>query len=538
VLCETPSTLCGLVTVRAADFAALLSPESDSLSLPVGFAVAAGVGLGFAVVWLLTRQARRLAVTEAAQMVDVAKREAAVSAEEVKQKAEAEIQMRRAESNREFDRREIESELKLREIRSHEESLALLDFQLEQKQERLSRENAAVKQARDAMRALSKSLRKRLEGMASMDAEEIRKQLREEVMLECQDELRALRREILERSDQDVENEAKRILIAAMQRLASRPNNDITATIVQLPNEEMKGRIIGREGRNIKVFEAATGVTLLIDESPQMVLISSFDPVRREIARVALEGLVQDGRIHPASIEEFVKRAQEDVGVQATQAGEAAVQRLGINGLNPEVIKLLGRLKYRFSYTQNVLDHSVEVGFLCSLIASEVGLDPNLAKRAGLLHDIGKAVDGEYEGSHAHIGAEFIKRHGETPIVVNAVAAHHEEVNPETVYAGLVILADTVSAVRPGARAESMTNYLQRLERLEKLALSLEGVQQAYAIQAGREIRVVVSPQHVTDERARELAKTLRNRIEEELQYPSTIKITVIRESRYTETAT
>ncbi|MBL9190747.1 MAG: ribonuclease Y [Opitutaceae bacterium] len=538
VLCETPSTLCDLVTVRAADFAALLSPESDSLSLPVGFAVAAGVGLGFGVVWLLTRQARRLAVTEAAQMVDVAKREAAVSAEEVKQKAEAEIQMRRAESNREFDRREIESELKLREIRSHEESLALLDFQLEQKQERLSRENAAVKQARDAMRALSKSLRKRLEGMASMDAEEIRKQLREEVMLECQDELRALRREILERSDQDVENEAKRILIAAMQRLASRPNNDITATIVQLPNEEMKGRIIGREGRNIKVFEAATGVTLLIDESPQMVLISSFDPVRREIARVALEGLVQDGRIHPASIEEFVKRAQEDVGVQATQAGEAAVQRLGINGLNPEVIKLLGRLKYRFSYTQNVLDHSVEVGFLCSLIASEVGLDPNLAKRAGLLHDIGKAVDGEYEGSHAHIGAEFIKRHGETPIVVNAVAAHHEEVNPETVYAGLVILADTVSAVRPGARAESMTNYLQRLERLEKLALSLEGVQQAYAIQAGREIRVVVSPQQVTDERARELAKTLRNRIEEELQYPSTIKITVIRESRYTETAT
>jgi ribonuclease Y len=538
VLCATPSTLCDLVTVRAADFAALLSPESDSLSLPVGFAVAAGVGLGFGVVWLLTRQARRLAVTEAAQMVDVAKREAAVSAEEVKQKAEAEIQMRRAESNREFDRREIESELKLREIRSHEESLALLDFQLEQKQERLSRENAAVKQARDAMRALSKSLRKRLEGMASMDAEEIRKQLREEVMLECQDELRALRREILERSDQDVENEAKRILIAAMQRLASRPNNDITATIVQLPNEEMKGRIIGREGRNIKVFEAATGVTLLIDESPQMVLISSFDPVRREIARVALEGLVQDGRIHPASIEEFVKRAQEDVGVQATQAGEAAVQRLGINGLNPEVIKLLGRLKYRFSYTQNVLDHSVEVGFLCSLIASEVGLDPNLAKRAGLLHDIGKAVDGEYEGSHAHIGAEFIKRHGETPIVVNAVAAHHEEVNPETVYAGLVILADTVSAVRPGARAESMTNYLQRLERLEKLALSLEGVQQAYAIQAGREIRVVVSPQQVTDERARELAKTLRNRIEEELQYPSTIKITVIRESRYTETAT
>lgn len=481
---------------------------------------------------------RRMAGLQADQLLEVARREAAVAGEEAKQKAEAEIQARRTESNREFDRREIESEVKLREIRAHEESLALLDFQLEQRQERLTRENAALKQARDAMRALSKSLRQRLEGVAAMDAEEIRRQLREEVMLECQDELRALRRETLERSEQEVENQAKRIIIAAMQRLASKPNNDITATIVQLPSEEMKGRIIGREGRNIKVFEAATGVTLLIDESPQMVLISSFDPVRREIARVALEGLVQDGRIHPASIEEFVKRAKDEVDAHTQRAGEAAIEKLGINGLHPEVIKLLGRLKYRFSYTQNVLDHSVEVGFLCSLLASEIGLDPNLAKRAGLLHDIGKAVDGEYEGSHAHIGAEFIKRHGETPIVINAVAAHHEEVVPETVYAGLVILADTISAVRPGARAESMTNYLQRLERLEKLAMSIDGVHQAFAIQAGREIRVVVAPQQVSDERAREIAKTLRNRIEDELQYPSTIKVTVIRESRFTEVAT
>lgn len=524
--------------MRVADFAAILLAESTPMYLPLGVSLLGGAAAGLLIAWVLTRNLRRMAQEQAAQLIDVAKREAAVAGEEAKQRAEAEIQLRRAESNREFDRREIESEVKLREIRAHEESLALLDYQLEQKQERLARENAAVKQARDAMRALSKSLRKRLEGVASMDADEIRKQLREEVLLECQDELRALRREVLERSDQDIESEAKRILIAAMQRLASKPNNDITATIVHLPSEEMKGRIIGREGRNIKSFEAATGVTLLIDESPQMVLISSFDPVRREIARIALEGLVKDGRIHPASIEEFVKRARDDVDLHTQQAGEDAVQRLGINGLHPEIIKLLGRLKYRFSYTQNVLDHSVEVGFLCSLIASEAGLDPGLAKRAGLLHDIGKAVDGEYEGSHAHIGAEFVRRHGETPIVVNAVAAHHEEVKPETVYAGLVILADTISAVRPGARAESMTNYLQRLERLEKLALSQEGVQQAFAIQAGREIRVVVAPQQVTDEKARELAKTIRRRIEEELQYPSTIKVTVIRESRYTETAT
>ncbi len=515
-----------------------MAVESDLVDWSLPVALVLGIGLGFLVVWLATRHTRRIAHEQAAELIEVARREAAVAAEEMKQKAEGEIQDRRAELNREFDRREIESDVRLREIRAHEESLALLDYQFEQKQERLNRESAAVKQARDAIRAMSKSVRQRLEGVSQLDAEQIRRQLREEVMLECQDELRALRRATLEKSEQELQNEARRILISAMQRIASKPNNDLTATIIQLPSEEMKGRIIGREGRNIKSFESATGVTLLVDESPQMVLVSSFDPVRREVARVALEGLVKDGRIHPASIEEYVRRAQEEIDLTTTQAGEDAVARLNINGLHPEIIKLLGRLKYRFSYNQNVLDHSVETAFIASLIASEVGLDPNVAKRAGLLHDLGKAVPGELEGSHAIIGAEFIKRYGETPIVVNAVAAHHEEVKPETVYAGLVILADTVSAVRPGARAESTAGYMQRLDRLERLALALDGVQQAFAIQAGREIRVVVSPQEVTDDRARDLAKELRRRIEAELQYPSTIKITVIRESRFTETAT
>ncbi len=523
--------------VPVVDFAMLLA-ESDAVEWALVAQFLVGGALGFGVVWAITRNARRVARQNAAELVEVAKREAAVAAQEVKQRADEDISEKRAETNREFDRREIEMDVKLREIRAHEESLALLDYQLEQRQERLIREGTAIKQARDAMRDLSRSLRKRLEGVAHMDAEDIKKQLRDEVMLESQDELRSLRREMLERSEQEVQSQAKRILITAMQRLASQPNNDITATIVHLPSEEMKGRIIGREGRNIKAFEASTGVTLLIDESPQMVLISSFDPVRREVARVALDSLVKDGRIHPASIEEFVKRAQEEIELHTTEAGEAAVAKLNINGLHPEIIKLLGKLKYRFSYTQNMLDHSIEVGFLASMLASEVGLDANIAKRAGLLHDVGKSVDGEYEGSHATVGAEFIKRYGETPIVVNAVASHHEEVKPETVYAGLVILADTISAARPGARAESMTNYLQRLERLEKLAFTLEGVQQAFAIQAGREIRVVVKPDIVTDEKARELAKTLRRRIEEELQYPSTIKITVIREQRFTETAT
>ena len=526
-----------MTTGTVADFALLLA-ESDPFDWSLPVALIVGGAIGFLVVWAFTKHTRRVAHEQAAELMEVARREAAVAAEELKQKAEADIQEKRAELNREFDRREIEIDVRLREIRAHEESLALLDYQLEQRQERLNRENAAIKQARDAIRALSKSVRKRLEGVSQMDADEIRRQLREEVLLECQDELRALRRATLEKSEQELQNEARRILIASMQRIASKPNNDLTATIIQLPNEDMKGRIIGREGRNIKAFESATGVTLLIDESPQMVLLSSFDPVRREIARSALEALIKDGRIHPASIEEFVKRAKEEIDLVTTQAGEDAVAKLNINGLHPEIIKLLGKLKYRFSYNQNVLDHSIETAFLASLIASEVGLDANVAKRAGLLHDIGKAVPGELEGSHAMIGAEFIKRFGETPIVVNAVAAHHEEVRPETVYAGLVILADTLSAVRPGARAESMTSYIQRLGRLEKLALSLEGVQQAFAIQAGREIRVVVSPNEVTDDRAREIAKELRRRIEAELQYPSTIKITVIRESRFTETAT
>jgi ribonuclease Y len=523
--------------VSAADFAFLIA-ESDPFDWSLAAALVAGGAIGYLVVWVFTRHARRVAHEQAAGLIEVAQREAAVAAEEIRQKAEAELQEKRAELNREFDRREIESEVRLREIRAHEESLALLDYQLEQRSERLNRENAAIRQARDAIRALSKSVRQRLEGVSQMDAEGIRKALREEVLLECQDELRALRRETMEKSEQELQTESRRIIIAAMQRVASKPNTDLTSTLVSLPTEDMKGRIIGREGRNIKAFEAATGVTLLIDESPQTVMISSFDPVRREIARVALEGLVKDGRIHPASIEEFVKRAQEEIELSTTQAGEEAVTKLNINGLHPEIIKLLGKLKFRFSYNQNVLDHSVETASLASMLASEVGLDPNVAKRAGLLHDIGKAASGDLEGSHAHIGAEFIKRFGETPIVVNAVAAHHEEVKPETVYAGLVILADTISATRPGARAESIAGYLQRLGRLEKLALAIEGVQQAFAIQAGREIRVVVSPQTVTDDRAREIAKELRKQIEAELQYPSTIKITVIREQRFTETAT
>ncbi len=342
----------------------------------------------------------------------------------------------------------------------------------------------------------------------------------------------------MDRSEADLKAEAKRVLLAVMQRMASQPAHDVTATIVQLPNDEMKGRIIGREGRNIKAFEASTGVTLLIDESPNMVLISSFDPVRREVAKIALQALVADGRIHPASIEDQVHRAQAEINTHVLAAAEEAVQKLKLSGIHPEILQVLGRLQFRHSFAQNVLDHSIEVAQFASLIASELGLDPQLAKRAGLLHDLGKAIEAELEGSHAHIGAEFARRFGEAPVIVNAIAAHHEEVKPESLYAGIVVLADTLSAVRPGARAESMAAYIERLQRLERIALDLPGVQQAYAIQAGREVRVVVAPGAVGDSEAREIATKIRQRIEDELQYPSTIKITVIREQRFTETAT
>ncbi len=527
-----------MMTVIAATKPVLQSAAAEPYLWALIAAGLVGVAAGFVAVWFIMRQTRRLAEQSARSHLELAKREAAVASQELVSQAEEKIRSREAELNRDLDRRKIEIEMMLREIRSHEESLALLDYQLEQRQERLVREADAIKQARVALRNLSKSLRKRLEGVASLDGEEIRKQLRDEVTFECQEELRALRKELLEKSEQDVVQEGKRILVATMQRLASQPNNDITATLVQLPSEEMKGRIIGREGRNIKSFEAATGTTLLIDESPLMVLVSSFDPVRREVAKIALEALLKDGRIHPASIEEFVGRARQELDLHVAQLGEAAVDQLKISGLHPEIIKLLGKLRFRFSYTQNVLDHSVEVAQLCSMLASEIGLEPHVAKRAGLLHDIGKSIEGEYEGSHALIGADFIRRYGETTIVVNAVAAHHAEVKPETIYAGLVILADAISASRPGARAEPMTSYIERLGRLEKLAMTMPGVQQAFAIQAGREVRVVVQPSVVTDEQAQQLAKNLRLKIEQELDYPSTIKITVIREQRYTETAT
>lgn len=504
---------------------------SAVLALFAGFGAAYGLG------WLLTRHARKRVQKDAASIVGIAKREAEVVAKESASKLQLELDDKRSHFERESRRMEMEMEVRLSEIRTHEESLAGLDHELRLREKNIELELEEVQASKGNLLEMSGNMQRTMANLASMDVEEIKRELREQVELECNDALGRMRKDILERSETDLNREANRTLLAAMQRIASKPSSEMSASIVQLPNDDMKGRIIGREGRNIKCFETATGTTLLIDESPQMVLISSFDPVRREIAKAALEGLVKDGRIHPATIEEFVGAARLDVDGIIEKAGDAAISQLKISRMHPEIVTLLGKLKFRTSYSQNVLEHSVEVAMLCSIIASELGLDPNLAKRAGLLHDLGKAIDGEYEGSHAIVGADFVKARGENDVVVNAVAAHHEEVIPETLYAGIVILADTISAVRPGARAESVSAYIDRLKTLETLAQSFPGVKTAYAIQAGREVRVVVDPCTISDEDASKLSIRMRERIENELEYPSSIRITVIREQRYVETA-
>lgn len=504
---------------------------SAAIALIAGFGAAYGLG------WLLARHALKRAQADAASIVDLAKREAGVVGREGASKLQLELDDKRGDFERDSKRMEMEMEVRLNEIRSHEESLAGLDHELRLREKNIELELEEVHASKRNLQEMSGNAQRTMANLASMDIEEIKEALREQVKLECSDALGRLRKDILERSETDINREAHRTLLAAMQRIASTPNREISASIVQLPNDDMKGRIIGREGRNIKCFETVTGTTLLIDESPQTVLISSFDPIRREIAKAALENLVKDGRIHPATIEEFVGIARSNVDGIIEKAGEMAISQLKISRMHPGIITLLGKLKFRTSYSQNVLEHSVEVAMLCSIIASELGLDPNLAKRAGLLHDVGKAIDGEYEGSHAIVGADFVKARGENDVVINAVAAHHEEVAPETLYAGIVILADTISAVRPGARAESVSAYIDRLKTLETLAQSFSGVKSAYAIQAGREVRVMVDPVAISDEDASRLSIQMRERIEDELEYPSSIRITVIREQRYVETA-
>lgn len=490
----------------------------------VGFAAGALIGI-FAVLFFFKRRfARKEDVL--GQKLDVEVREARLA-----------IREEQSEQELKFKQRSAELDLATKENTRREELLGKQETANEDKAKELSREQRLLEDTEHEAEKIRRLYRLKLHQITQMDQDEARQLLLRNTEKECDQEIRDLRRTLLGRSESEVSNEAKRILLAAMQRITSQPMNDATATVVNLPSEEMKGRIIGREGRNIRTFEHATGTTLMIDETPDSVLISCFDPVRREIARIALEALLRDGRIHPSSIEEEVLKAEDEMHANVIDLGEGALRKLRLSSVHPEVVALLGKLHYRLSNNQNTLAHSVEVANLCALIASEIGLDPVLAKRAGLFHDIGKAVDEEYAGSHAMVGADIIKQHGEDPRVVNAAAAHHKEVPAESVYAGLVMVADALSAVRPGARASSMDGFISRVRSIEEIAQAESGVIDAYAIQAGREVRVIVEPESVGDEEARQIARKIRSRIEEELNYPGSIEITVIREQRFSETA-
>ena len=410
--------------------------------------------------------------------------------------------------------------------------------------QKFEQEREQLDQAQDAVRAVIKkytayaeSYRLRLQQMAKLSEAAARNFLKDELMRESKAEIDVIRREILLGAEEDYRVEAREKLITVMQRIAANVTNDYNATIVKIPSEDMKGRVIGREGRNIKAFEMATGATLMIDETPGCIFVSCFDPVRREIAKRVLEELVGDGRIHPVSIEETVALVTREVEQDVAARGEDAVTQLRLNGVHPEILQLLGKLHYRLSNNQNTLEHSIETAYIGSMIASELGLDPEPAKRAGLFHDMGKAADHEYEGSHAVVAGRILQRHGEDPRVCNAVAGHHNEVPEESVYAGILKIADRLSAARPGARTDAMEGYIQRVRSLESIAKAYDGVTDAYAVQAGREIRIIVSPEKIDDEQAQSIARKIRMQIENEMHYPGTIKVSVIREQRFEETA-
>ena len=436
----------------------------------------------------------------------------------------------------EFER---DTKEKKAEIQRMEQRLTQKEDALEKKTEALEQQKANLHKKEEEIDVLQQKLSSQhelmiqeLEKVAQLSKEEAKKILTEEILDETRHDVAIQVRNLEQQAKDEADINAKKIISLAIQKCAADQASEITVSVVPLPNDDMKARIIGREGRNIRALENATGIELIIDDTPEVVILSGFDPVRREIARLSLEKLINDGRIHPARIEETVEKVSREMDMQIKEAGEAAVFEAGIFGLHPELIKLIGRLKFRTSYGQNVYKHSVEVSMLAGMMAAELGLDVNFAKRAGLLHDIGKAVDQDQEGTHIQIGADLAKKYKENANIVNAIMAHHGDVEPKTIEAVLIQAADAISGARPGARREMGSNYVKRLERLEEIASSFHGVDKSYAIQAGREVRVIVKPEQVDDAQAMFLAKDIAKKIETELEYPGQIKVNVIREFR------
>ena len=444
---------------------------------------------------------------------------------------ELKAERERLKEEREELRREAER------LSKRGEALDARAMKLDALEEALSKREEVLKAKEAGLLEREKEIEQRLYQVAGLSPEEARRLILERLDRELEEEKAARVRAALERARMEARREAQKILAQAMQRQASETAAQLAVSVVPIPSDAMKGRIIGREGRNIRTFEALTGVDLIIDDTPEAVLLSSFNPVRREIARMALEELLKDGRIHPSRIEEVVEKAKQEMKTFIYERGEEAALEAGVVGLKPGLIQLLGRLHFRSSYGQNVLKHSIQVAHLTGIMAAELGLDAGLARRAGLLHDIGKSVDREVEGSHVEIGIALARRFGEPPEVIDAIAHHHDPENAETVYAVLVAAADALSAARPGARRESLEEYLQRLEALERIALSFPGVETAFAVQAGREVRVIVKPDKITDAKATLLAREIANRIEREMNYPGQVQVTVVRETRAVEYA-
>jgi ribonucrease Y len=474
---------------------------------------------------------------EAQKDAESIKKDASIEAKDIvyqaKTEAEKELRERRSELNH-FEKR----------LRQKEESFERKFDQIDKREHELVRrekeyntKERSIQEKENRYSQLLKEQTQVLEKLSGISPDEARQEILRRTEEEARFEIAKLTKKIEDEAKENAEKKSKEIIGFAIQRYASDYVADATVSAVNLPNDEMKGRIIGREGRNIRALEAATGVDLIVDDTPEMVTLSAFDPVRREVARLSLERLITDGRIHPTRIEEVVEKVKKEVEVNIREEGEKAVFDLGLSGIHPELIRILGRLKYRSSYGQNILQHSREVAYIAGMMASELGVDTKLAKRAGLLHDIGKAVDHETEGTHQEIGANLAKKHGENNKVVNAILVHHGEGDPITVEAALVAAADALSAARPGVRRESIENYLKRLETLEQMAHSFKGVDKCYAIQAGREIRIIVKPEDVNDETSSMIAREISKKIESEMTYPGQIKVTVIRESRYVEYA-
>ncbi len=465
------------------------------------------------------------------------KKEALVEAKEQGLQLRNELEKENKEKKAELQKQEQRLVQKEDILDKKEESLLKQTNVLEQQKRELTNRENEIKKTQEKVDHQHQLMVEELEKVAQLTREEAKKLLTNEILDETRHDVALQVRNIEQTAKDEANNEAKKIISLAIQRCAADQASEITVSVVPLPSDDMKARLIGREGRNIRAIENATGIELIIDDTPEVVILSGFDPVRREIARLTLEKLISDGRIHPARIEETVEKVKKEMDVEIKQAGESAMFEVGIFGLHPELIKLIGRLKYRTSYGQNVYKHSIEVAQLAGLMAQELGLDVNLAKRAGLLHDIGKAVDHEQEGTHIQLGADIAKKYRESNNVVNAIAAHHGDIEPKTVEAVLVAAADAISGSRPGARRETGTNYVKRLEKLEEIASGFGGVDKSYAIQAGREVRVIVKPEQIDDAQAVFLAKDIAKKIESELEYPGQIKVNVIREFRASEYA-